>query len=202
MRDVSVEELAHNVGNPMFADGALGVVFYTKTVEDVPRSAQEGRRCFREREYVKIMVPGDRYNIIDRPVQKTGILPTDDALRFPTQYARFKQREQQQAHDGTPLALWQAMPQVLAEELKFFNVFTVEQLAGLSDTHLAKFPGGSQWKQKASQFVRALTDQAQVAKIQSQLEERDNEIETLKKAVADQARMIEQLRARMEKRER
>jgi hypothetical protein len=193
MADISIEELADNVNNPLFGDDRLGVLFYNKAVEDKDRSLAEGRRCFKNREFVKIMVPGDRLNIVERPVQVTGTLPTDDRMRFPKQYARFKNQEEQKANEGTPLSLWPTIPETLAKELEFINVFTVEQLATLADVHVAKIPGGAQWKNKATDFVTAMKDQAVVTKMQS---ERDNEIDTLKKAVADQAARIEELAKR------
>lgn len=202
MRDVSLEELAENVNNPQFGDELLGVVFYSKTVEDVSRSALEGRRCFKDKEYVKIMTPGDRHNVVDRPVQRTGNLPTDDALRFPKQYARFQMRQQQQAHDGMPLAMWPAIPGPLAEELRMMNIFTVEQLAELADTHTAKIHGGVAWKQKAQEFVKSLKDTAQVMKLQAQLVERDNRIDTLEKALKDQGDKMDRMAKRLEKLEK
>jgi hypothetical protein len=199
MREVSIEEQAMNAENLTFGDDRLGVVFYTKAVEDTEASRAEGRKVFREREYVKIMVPGDRHNTIDRPVQRTGVLPTDDRMRFAKQYERFKAQHSQEAHDGTPLSLWPLVPITLAEELKYLNIFTVEQLATLSDTHVAKIPGGQAWKRKAAEFVAALKDQAQVAKLQAALEERDNRIDSLEKAVKDQAERIEKLLKKLEK---
>jgi hypothetical protein len=202
MRDISLEELAENVNNPSFGDDLLGVVFYSRTVEDVTKSAEVGHRCFKTRDYVKIMTPGDRHNMIDRPVQRTGMLPTDDMLRFPKQWARYQNKQQQQEHDGTPLALWNAIPVTLAEELKHLNVFTVEQLANIADTYATKIRGGPTWKQKASEFVKALKDTALVGKLQVELAERDNRIETQEKAIKDQADKIERLAARLAKLEK
>jgi hypothetical protein len=195
MREVSIEEQAQNAENLTFGDDRLGVMFYTKTVEDKERSLAEGRKCFREREFIKIMVPGDRHNAVDRPVQRTGMLPTDDVLRFPTQYSRFKQNLEQKSHDGTPLALWPQMPGPLAKELEYLNIFTVEQLANLADTYVAKIPTGHQWKQKAAAFVAAMEDQATVNKLQAELAERDNRIETLEHAINEQAAQIQELMA-------
>ena len=196
MREVSIEEQAENSENLTFGDDRLGVIFYNKPVEDRERSLAEGRRCFKDREFVKIMVPGDRHNTVDRPVQRTNILPTDDRLRFPKQYARFKAQQDQTAHDGTPLSLWPTIPATLAEELRFINIFTVEQLSTLSDTHVAKIPGGHQWKQKAESFVKAMKDSSHVTKMQAELAERDNRIEALEKALAEQAKAIEDLRSK------
>lgn len=194
--EVSIEEQADNAHNVTFGDDRLGVLFYVKTVEDSERTLAEGRKCFKEKEYVKIMVPGDRHNVVDRPVQRTGILPTDDIMRFPKQWARFQNQQKQEAHDGMPLTLWPQMPQSLAEELKFINIFTVEQLAELADVYTAKLPQGYKWKQKAAQFVAVLHDQQSLNKLEMELAERDNRIEALEKAIADQAARIEELAAK------
>lgn len=193
MAEPTIEELAENVNNPNFGDDRLGVLFYMRTVEDAERTKLEGRKCFREREYVKIMVPGDRLNIIDRPVQMTGQTATDERLRFPKQYAKFKQQQEQVAHDGTPLNLWPGINGSLVEELKYLNIFTVEQLATLSDTHVAKIPRGHEFKRKAAEFVQATKDAAAVNKLQAELAERDDKIAALEDAVKDQAAKIEAL---------
>jgi len=193
MREVTIEEQAENAENMTFGDDRLGVMFYVKLVEDPQRTLAEGRKCFKEREYVRIMVPGDRHNTVDRPVQVTGSIPTDDRMRFAKQYERFKAQAEQAAHDGTPLALWPAIPAVLAEELKYINIFTVEQLATLSDAYVSKLPKGHEWKRKAAEFISALKDQAQVAKLQTALDARDNRIDALEKAVKDQSERIEKL---------
>ena len=190
MAEPTMEELAENVNNPNFGDDRLGVMFYTRTVEDKERTLAEGRKCFRDREFVKIMVPGDRLNIVDRPVQRTGNMQTDDTLRFSKQYARFKNSQEQVAHDGTPLALWPGINGALVEELKYLNIFTVEQLATLADTHVAKVPMGHAFKRKAAEFVAASKDAAALNKLQSELAERDNKIETLEKAIKEQGDQI------------
>ena len=202
MRDITLEELAENINNPSFGDDVLGVVFYSRTVEDVTKSAEVGHRVFKNADYVKIMTPGDRLNIIDRRVQRGGMMPIDDTLRFPKQWQRYQNKQQQQEHEGTPLMLWSVMPAPLAEELKHLNIFTVEQLANLADTHAQKIRGGPTWKQKAAEFVKALKDTALVGKLQVALAERDNRIETQEKAIKDQADKIERLAARLAKLEK
>jgi predicted nucleic acid-binding Zn-ribbon protein len=85
------------------------------------------------------------------------------------------------------------MPAALAEELKFVNIFTIEQLASLDDNYVARIPKGHEWKQKAQAFLGALKDQEQVSKLQAELQARDNKIEALEVALKDQAAKIETL---------
>ena len=202
MREVTIEEQAENVNNLQFGDDRLGVQFYMQSVEDKERTLAEGRKCFREREYIKIMIPGDRHNVIVRPVQVTGIMPTDDRMRFPRHYEAFQKKLEQKAHDGTPLALWPAMPESTAEELKYVNVFTVEQLATLSDTYVGKMPNGHNWKAKAAEFLKVIGDQAAVNRLNSALAERDAKIATQEAAIKDQADIIAKLSKRLDKLEK
>jgi hypothetical protein len=202
MREVTIEEQAENANNLQFGDDRLGVQFFMQSIEDKERTLAEGRKCFREREFVKIMVPGDRHNVIVRPVQVTGVMPTDDRMRFPRHYEAFKAKQDQKAHDGTPLALWPAMPDSTADELKYLNVFTVEQLATIADTHIGKIPNGQNWKSRAVEFLKVIGDQAALNKLNLALAERDSKIATQQLAIDDQAAIIAKLSKRLDKLEK
>jgi len=202
VREVSIEEQAENAGNLQFGDDRLGVQFYMQSVEDKERTLAEGRKCFKEREFIRIMVPGDRHNVTIRPVQVTGIMPTDDRLRFPRHYEAFQKKQEQKSHDGMPLKLWPAMPESTAEELQYINIFTVEQLATLSDTYVGKVPNGSKWKQRAEEFLKSIGDQAAVNRLNSALAERDAKIATQEAAIKDQADIITKLSKRLDKLEK
>jgi hypothetical protein len=199
VREVSIEELAENANNLAFGDDRLGVMFYNRVVEDKERTLAEGRRCFKDQEFVKIVVPGDRHNVVDRKVQQTGILPTDDRLRFAAQYQKFKAGTSQAMHEGTPITLWPVVSQSLAEELKYINIFTVEQLADLADTYVGKIPNGHSLKEKAKQFILVQKDASVLNKVQMELAQRDNQIETLTKQMADLVDDIKLLRAEAKK---
>jgi hypothetical protein len=179
-----MEELAMNATNLKFGDDRLGVQFYMRTVEDKERTLSEGRKCFKDVEFVRIYIPGDRNPAADRRVQRGGNEITDDTLRFPQHYARFKNQAAQPVHDGTPLHLWPGISGSLVEELKFINIHTVEQLADLADTYVSKIPLGQSLKRKAAEFVTALKDQAAVNKLQMALDERDSRIEVLEQNLA------------------
>jgi hypothetical protein len=202
MKEVTMEELAENVDNPRFGDDRLGVLFYMRTEEDKERTLAEGRKCFRDREFVRIMIPGDRNPAADRRVQITGNDLTDDRLRFPKQYAKFKANAEQVVHEGTPLTLWPGISGALVEELKYINIHTVEQLAGLADTYVSKVPMGQSLKQKAADFVKALHDQAAVNKMQAALEDRDNQIATLRNELKELGEQVKEMVAAANKQAR
>jgi hypothetical protein len=189
----TMEELAENVNNLKFGDDRLGVQFYMRTVEDKERTLSEGRKCFKDVEFVRIMIPGDRNPAADRRVQRTDNDVTDDRLRFPKQYARFKNQQEQPIHDGTPLNLWPGISGSLVEELKFINIHTVEQLADLADTYVGKMPNGQSLKAKAATFVQALKDQSAVNKLQMALEERDNRIQVMEQNLAALMEQVNEL---------
>jgi hypothetical protein len=88
-------DMDHNLFTSNAGDKSLYVQFYMHFNENQTKSQEAGRPVFDDCEFVKIFSPGDRTNIIDRPVRES------DKLRFPGQYAAFKANKEQQA-SGTP----------------------------------------------------------------------------------------------------
>ena len=64
----------------------------------------------------------------------------------------------------------------LAEELSFLNIKTVEQLAGMTDTHAGKFMSGYQLKQDAKQWLACTKKDVTTGKLQTELAQRDETI--------------------------
>jgi ABC-type transporter Mla subunit MlaD len=95
---------------------------------------------------------------------------------------------------GTPLKAWPAINASLVEELKYFKVFTVEQLADLPDNLSQNFIGINAWKQKAKSFMEAASGLAAEAKTASELAKRDAQINALTEAVSDLTQMVKELR--------
>ena len=141
-------------------DSKLYVTFYVRPVMHTFKSSQEGRPIYEEKEYVRIIVPGDSKTTVDCPV-------TDEfRMRFSKQYDKFK-KGLEQAVVGTPLEMWPQMTVGLCAELKAMNISTVEQLAELDDS-------------KAQVFLDAAKGEAENNKIVVELEKRDAEITMLK----------------------
>ena len=83
---------------PGAGDDKLYVIFHMDIVKDEGKSVEEGRPIFNDVEFVQIFVPGDKTNVIDRPIR-----PSDKA-RFPKQYQAFKEGKAEEAQlQKTPL---------------------------------------------------------------------------------------------------
>ena len=164
---------------PRFAmDKKLYVNFYVRAVMSGFKSAQEGRPIFDEVDYIRIIIPGDKNSILDVPVDE------QHKMRFEAQYDRFK-KNQEQAVSGTPLEVWPQMTVGLVAELKAMNVHTVEQLADMPDQLAQKIMGSHALRTKAKTFLDAAAGEAGNSKLALELEKRDNEIDLLKKQMAD-----------------
>lgn len=169
-------------------DEQLFTVFYMGTVQDSARTAQEGRPIFNDVECVRIIVPGDKNSIIDRPAEAS------DKARFAKQYELFKRglSEEEQV-TGTRLTDWPYVSRAQCEELRYFGIKTVEQIANARDDVVSRMPGLTTLKQNAHVWLAKATQSAEAAQITKRLQDQDNEIASMREAMADQARRIEAL---------
>ena len=163
--------------NARFAgDDKLFVVFFLHPHKDEQKSLAEGRPIFKDQEYIRIMVPGDKDSIVIRPARDM------DKMRFPKQYAAFQAGEAE-VQEGTPLKAWPMVTRSQVEELKFFGVHTVEHLADLADVHVAKFMGMGSLKTKAQAFIQAAKETAPLEQLNAAVDQKDAEISALNQAV-------------------
>lgn len=158
---------------PEEMDKRLFVRFSTIPKKNEAKSKEAGRPIFEDVEYIEILTPGER-DYPHRPVRE------GDKERFATQYERWKRTGEGEALEGTPLSEWPGITRSLVEELRFFNVRTVEQLAGMADSNCQKIMGGQTWKQKARDYLERAQANAPMEKMNAELATRDNEIATLK----------------------
>lgn len=163
-------------------------------VMDAVKSAEAGRPIFIEKEYVEIVVPGDKDNTICRPVRTN---PIPDARRFPRQYEAFKSGLEQSVV-GTPLAQWPGITRAQVEELRYFKVSTVEQLADMPDTAAQNFAGLVALRQAAKVYLERAAGSAVDTKLQAALAEKDNQIAALSDALTKMTETMKRLESRMD----
>jgi hypothetical protein len=147
-------------------DDRLYVQFYVAPFKDDAATAAEGRPIYKDVEFIRIQQPGNLLSRIERPVRET------DAARFPKQYAAFQAGKEDQ-NTGTPLAEWPLMTRAQVEELKYFRVFTVEQLAELDENSVQKMMGGQTMKTKAKDWL----DRAGGNKIVNELRDQNTKLQ-------------------------
>lgn len=159
----------------------LYVEFYEDALEIPFRSEQEGRPVYEQREFVRIMVPGDSTNIIEVPATAAH------KEQFPKHYARFK-TGQKEIVDGTPLKMWPVINRSQVKEAEFFEVHTVEQLAELSDSICKRMGMGyMELRGKARAWLLSAKDSAVVTRQAAENDRLQAEIEALKSQIAELA---------------
>lgn len=177
---------------PDAGDDRLFVVFYMGVLKNEPRSIEEARPIFDDVEHVRIIIPGDKNNMVDRPVRDS------DRRRFAKQYAAFKQgRSEEEQISGTRLSEWPFLSRAQCEELSYLKIRTVEQVANLRDDILAKVPGLVSLQHQARAWLAKAQDAAATAKMTQALDERDERINNLEQVVRDQADRLERVLAKV-----
>src|SRR5215831_7393199 len=90
-------------------DEKLFAVFYNHYTKDDEKTEHEGRPIFKDEVYVRIVTPGDRNNIVERPLRP------EDKLRFRRQWEIFEKGEEGVAF-GTRLEEWPLVSRAQGEE--------------------------------------------------------------------------------------
>lgn len=164
-------------------DDRLYVTFSRKPKLMAHESREAGRAIFREVDFIRIMVPGDKLTVVEREVDEI------DRRRFASRYEKWLAGAGN-VIEGTPLASLPKMTPAKVEEYKFFNIHTVEQLAEAADNVGQKFFGFQEDKRSAKAFLELAKGNAPIEKMQAELKERDAKIDELQAQVEAITRMM------------
>lgn len=175
---------------PGAGDDKLFVTFYKGILRDEAASIEAGRPIHRDTEFIRIITPGDKTNIIDQPVRPS------DKVRFAQQYARFRQGADADAQIvGTRLSEWPPMSRALAEDLAHLGVKTVEQLAEVRDDVALRVPGLLTYKKQAVVWLERSTKTAAASKTAKLIEEQQAQIQSLQDALNKALRRLDEMAA-------
>lgn len=170
-------------------DRRLFVEFDIKAVCNEEKSKEAGRPIFEDQEYIRIIIPGDKTTAIHK-----AVTPEIRAI-YAQQYQEWKTGGDQHATTGTPLAIWPwpGVTKSTVEELKHFKCYTVEQLAGLTDTVLARLgPGIIKLRADAREWLESAASAAPLSKMLG-------ENETLRARVEAQEAQIKKMDAAIQR---
>lgn len=136
----------------------------------------EGRPIFESVEYVRILTPGDKDTVIDRPVNKL------DRYVWADRYRAFR-NGQEQGGDGTPLS--QLVSPERVRELEHFGLITIEMLADVPDSNLGRlgFHARSE-REKARNYLAVMKGNAPVAELKAENEALKARLDALERLAA------------------
>jgi hypothetical protein len=141
------------------------------------------------REYITLHVPGDKTNIPHRPVEEK------DKRRFATAYEAWK-RGLTDVHEGQPLKEWAAISPAEVQTLAQAHIYTVEQLAAVSDGNAQAVGPIMALRDKARRHVEQTRQAAPLEKLNARVAEQDERIRELMALLESQARPEEPARKR------
>ena len=172
-------------------DKAL-VRFYMKPVKG-PVNPITGVATWTEKEYYETVVPGSR-DTINQPVTEIT------KQKYPMQYAKWKQNASTEGVTGTFISEVTWISRAQAEELAYFGVKTLEQLAAAPDTLCQKQIGMYDLRRKAISFIEQREKDAPILAIHARFDALKAETEVKDQTIADLQKRIAALEARDEKR--
>jgi hypothetical protein len=164
MQTLEYDHAVHE--SPNAGDDSLMVKFFIDKEQDHDASEKAGHIVYKDSEWIDIRIPGSKDNVVCRPIRET------DKSRFPRHYAAFKQRMDKESETviGMPLSMWPEVTPAQAENLKHFNIRTVEQLAGTPDSAGQSLMGFNGLKNKAQEFMKITKNNAPIKKLQGELD--------------------------------
>lgn len=183
--------MADNPNNPFAGDDRLWTRFWTEMVKNPEKSAEAGRTICDEVHYIEIRTPGDRDNILVRPMSEL------DRMRFKERYEKWLKTQNDEAVEGTPLSEVPIFSRKEVEELRYLNIVTLEQASGLSDSHVKKDRNLFQWREKAKNYLDVALRGREASRLQAEKEALAAKFAAADQAQQDQAAQIRQLQAQL-----
>lgn len=151
------------------------VRFFSKPKKNKKKSLEAGRPIFEPQERVEIFTAGDKDSIIDRPVDKM------DMYIYRDKYIAFKRGLAQEV-TGTLLTVWAGVPPERCQDLAYFKVKTVEQLAEVPDSAIQTMGIGARAeREKAREYLEVMKGNAPLQALRSENEAMKARLEALEK---------------------
>src|SRR5258708_3342164 len=156
------------------------ITFQHVEVQDEAATVQQGRPIFRTEERIEISFPGNQLNIW------AGRVTDEHRQMYAREYEAF-QRGEEVAREGTPIEELKVLNRAQVRELKYFDIFTIEDAASLSDATLQRMGmGGHRLREMAKKYLEQANGFAPIAELVAAKE-------NLEGKVAMQATQIEEL---------
>lgn len=171
----------------MSENPGIYAAFTIEPVEQSFKSKEAGRPIFEDREFVRIVIAGDKNTEVYREATEA------DKERFHEPYARFKkglgEREQ---IVGTPLSQWTFLKPSQVRELEAIKIYSVEQLAALSDSMKQNLGmGANELVASAQAFLESARNNSVASSLAAENERLRNDVERLNQQIQALADRLE-----------
>lgn len=169
-------------------DNSMVVLFLNKPIPNAAKSKEMGRPVFENITHVRVHPPGERLNIVERPITE------NDKRRWPVQWAQFQQQAEQ-IPEGVPIDLLYPHRPDIAAGLRASGVHTIEQCANLSGTAIdALGMGSQQYCNDAKRYLEVANKGVGAAQFKQELDARDDKIRTLTRQVEELTDQIKSMK--------
>lgn len=190
------EAFARGHASDPASDAKLFVEFSVEPLLNEAKSQAAGRPIFEDCDFISICRPGDKNDMVHRPVWMDPRHAYSDFHRFGKQYKAWKEGNATQAV-GTPLSLLAQLNILTKSDVHTFlqvNVRTAEQFVSMADTDSQKYPGYSQLKQRVQAYLDKAKADAPALELKAALSERDDRIAAQDNAIKEMAAQLAELK--------
>lgn len=167
------------------------VLFFTEEAVKNERASRDGPPVFDRVIFIKVVVAGQRDEGPIYEIQRTvegGAVKIDQNVykRFGKPFEEWK-LGQTPSNTGTPLEQWPLMDVAMVAALKAVHVYTVQQLAELSDAGLDQSfrRGGREWRAKALSWLDSARNAAGDAEARATIAKQQSQIDELRAQLQD-----------------
>ena len=169
------------------SDAGLWVVFERRPVFMEHQSKLAGREIWEDRDFVIIQQPGAKTNVERQVRLESAPNFPADTIRFRAQWEAF-QSSHEQTQIGVPLEQWAGIGKSRVLEMKAMKIHTVEQLAELPDSIMQTLGmGARELRTAAKSYLDSAFKNAEVAKMQAENDGLKNEMEVMRRQIAELA---------------
>jgi len=152
------------------------VFFDEEAVKNEVESANRGVPVFDNVVFARVLAAGQKQADAKYEVWRRRADGTESFK--PTSFRRFQKlfeewREKRTSTDaGTPLEMWPALDRAMVETLRHLNIYSVQQLAALSDSYLQNIGmGARELRAKAQAFLAQGAGIADIQRMAAEIEE-------------------------------
>lgn len=153
------------------SDAQAMVKFFVHPEISVYKSQQEGRPVYDDVVMIEVMQPGEK-----EPIRQ--LANEWHKRRFQRQWDNYE-KGRIETSSGTPLSvLFPTEPSTILQ-LNGFNIFTVDQLAAISDTAIGNIPMGRALVDRAKAFLGTAAGGAEYHRMQKQIADLQQQLSSL-----------------------